>query len=177
MINSRGGIVAVLMAGALLGGCNSTRMMPTAPAGPEPLPASPSGRVESRTPLPPPSSPDAFPTTPEAPQTASAPVDAAAAAPAGGGGPVNKNAMLGSWRAGGGDNCQVFMTLTKFGQVSRGGSRGCSSDLQKMRGWDVKGQQVVLYDDSGNQIAALYASGGGRYDGQTSSGQAVSLSR
>lgn len=85
--------------------------------------------------------------------------------------------MIGSWKAGGGDSCQVFLTLTKMGSMSRGGSRGCSGDLTKMRGWDVKGQQVVFYDDSGNQIAALYSSGGNRYDGQTSGGQAINLSR
>ena len=86
--------------------------------------------------------------------------------------------MLGSWNTSvGGSNCQVFLSLTKFGNASRGGSRGCSGDMQKMRSWDVQGKQVVMFDETGTQLATLYASGGNRFDGQTSSGQSISLSR
>jgi hypothetical protein len=34
-----------------------------------------------------------------------------------------------------------------------------------------------LYDDGGNVLARLYASGEAKFDGQTTSGQPVSLSR
>ena len=170
---------AILLLAAAVSGCSTSRMgsMGGEPDAPAPLPASPSGNVQSQ-PLPPPAQPGGFPDKPTDPLGAA--VDPAAGAPnaaAGTGADVSKNGMIGSWRAGGGENCQVFMTLTKLGSMSRGGSRGCSGDLQRMRGWDVKGKQVVLYDDAGNQLAALYNSGGNRYDGQTSSGQAVSLSR
>lgn len=175
MMSARGGSIALVLFALAASGCQSSRMASSEPAGPAPLPASPSGNVSSQ-PLPPPAAPGSFPQTPEAPQVAA--VDPAAGqAPPATAGEVSKNGMVGSWRAGGGDNCQVFMTLTKMGQMSRGGSRGCSGDLQRMRGWDVKGRQVVLYDDTGNQVAALYNSGGNRYDGQTSGGQAISLSR
>src|SRR5690606_39818187 len=91
---------------------------------------------------------------------------------------VSKNSLLGSWNvSSGGTSCQMFLTLTKYGNSSRGGTRGCSNELANMRAWDVSGNQVVVYDDSGNTIARLYSSGGERLDGQTTSGLPVSLSR
>lgn len=178
MALSRTGLTVMALMSLALAGCTGTRMA-SEDTSPAPLPAAPAGTIEGRQ-LPPPTGPDAFPqppadqnvdvATPDAPSAPAGP-------PPGGGADVSKPAMVGSWRIGGSDNCQVFMTLTKMGAVSRGGSRGCSGDLQKMRGWDVKGKQVVLYDDSGSQLAALYNSGGNRYDGQTNSGQAISLSR
>jgi hypothetical protein len=49
--------------------------------------------------------------------------------------------------------------------------------MQRMRSWDVQGKQIVMFDETGNQLATLYSSGGNRFDGQTTSGQAISLSR
>lgn len=174
---TRSGLAALTLLSLSLAGCTGTRMA-SEDTSPPPLPAAPAGTVEGRQ-LPPPATPDKFPEAPQTQVAAATPQDATAPAgpPPGGGGAVSKDGMVGSWKAGGADNCQVFMTLTKMGSMSRGGSRGCSGDLQNMRGWDVKGKQVVLYDDSGSQLAALYNSGGTRYDGQTSSGKPISLSR
>jgi hypothetical protein len=140
---------------------------------PAPLPAAPSGTVTSGQ-LPPPAQPGGFPEAPQNPQVAAVtPPTAPADAP-----DVTKNSMLGSWGTSvAGSNCQVFLSLTKYGNASRGGSRGCSGEMEKMRSWDVKGKQVVLFDDAGNQIASLYSSGNNRYDGQTAGGQPISLSR
>ena len=44
-------------------------------------------------------------------------------------------------------------------------------------GWDVQGAQVVLYNESGDTVARLYKSGNQKFDGTTSSGQAVSVFR
>lgn len=177
MMISRTGILLGAVAMLALGGCQSSRME-AAEAQPAPLPAAPSGSVSSQ-PLPPPAAPSSFPDKPAEPQVAAVDPQTAAPAPAaaGAGPAVSKSAMIGSWKAGGGANCQVFMTLTKMGSMSRGGSRGCSGDLQKMRGWDVKGNQVVLYDDTGNQLASLSSGGANRYSGQTASGQPVTLTR
>ncbi len=91
---------------------------------------------------------------------------------------ISKNALVGSWSvSSGGASCQMFLTLTKYGSVSRGGTRGCIGDLSKLRGWDVVGKQLVLYDDGGATLASLYSAGGEKLSGQTASGFPVSLSR
>lgn len=167
-------VVVIALFSIALAGCQSSRM-DSMGGQPEPLPAAPSGTVTSGQ-LPPPAAPGGFPEAPQDPQVAAAsPTPAAppANAPA-----VTKNALLGSWNTSvGGSNCQVFLSLTKFGNASRGGSRGCAGDMQKMRSWDVQGSQVVLFDETGNQLASLYSSGANRFDGQTTGGQSISLSR
>ena len=173
MIFSKLSVMVTLVCAAALAGCQSTRMG----GQPEPLTPAPSGTIVGAGQLPPPASPGSFPTAPESPQVAALDPSQGATAPANAPA-VSKNGMVGSWNTtAGGASCQVFLSLTKFGNFSRGGSRGCSGDLQRMRGWDVTGSQVVLYDDSGNQLATLYSSGGNRYDGRTSGGQTVTLSR
>lgn len=174
------GVAGVALLALAASGCTSSRFtsVDTPTAAPAPLPAAPSGSVSSNS-LPPPAQPNQFPTAP--PPVTPSTTDMAAATPAAanpsGGADITKSEMVGSWQVGGGQNCQVFMTLTKLGNASRGGSRGCSGDLQRMKSWEVRGKQVVLYDDAGNQLAALYSSGGNRYDGQTSGGQPISFSR
>ncbi len=175
MTFSRPALVVAAICSTLLAGCQSSRM-DSMGGRPEPLPAAPSGMITSGQ-LPPPAAPGAFPEAPQDPQMASLP-SAPSAMPPANAPEVTKNSMLGSWNTSvAGSNCQVFLSLTKFGNFSRGGSRGCSGDIQRMRGWDVRGSQVVLFDDTGNQLAALYSSGGTRFDGQTSGGQSISLSR
>jgi hypothetical protein len=46
-----------------------------------------------------------------------------------------------------------------------------------VKSWNVEGKQLALYDESGGVLARLYSSGGERFDGQTSTGLPVSLSR
>ncbi|HMQ59004.1 MAG TPA: protease inhibitor Inh/omp19 family protein [Rhizobiaceae bacterium] len=188
------GAVAIILAAAVVSGCQSARLgaLDTSRNGRlEPLPASPSGQVRSSQ-LPPAgqsSFPDApQPSAPAAPTTPS-PTDTAsleqpeekkpsiqevpANAPT-----VTKNAMVGSWRvSSGGSNCQMFLTLTKFGSGSRGGTRGCDGELANLRIWNVSGKQVVLSDENGTVLGRLFASGNNKFDGQTSGGRAVTLSR
>lgn len=180
MPHSRTGIIAASLLALALVGCQSSRFGSLPSQTPQPLAAAPVGAV-SGTQLPPPSQPtgvNEFPAAPGQPgSTDMAAIDpnapAAASAPE-----VSKNSLLGSWNvSSGGTSCQMFLTLTKYGNSSRGGTRGCSNELANMRAWDVSGNQVVVYDDSGNTIARLYSSGGERLDGQTTSGLPVSLSR
>jgi len=173
-------VAGVALLAVAASGCTSSRFTSVNTA-PEPLAPAPSGSVSSSS-LPPPAQPSQFPTAPPPATSGQTSTDVAAVNPAATTPPaatadVTKNEMVGSWQVGGGENCQVFMTLTKLGSASRGGSRGCSGDLQRMKSWDVRGKQVILYDDAGNQLAALYSSGGNRFDGQTNGGQPVSFSR
>lgn len=183
-IHKTGLMVAAVLA-ASLAGCQSDRLgrLDTARSSvPEPLEPAPAGSVTAE-PLPAPTGPVApaaegqFPETPGGgTQVAAAtPADAAAA---GKGADISKNAMLGTWKtASGGANCQMFLTLTKQGSNSRGGTKGCGGDLANMRAWNAEGKQVVLYDQNGTVIARLYQSAGTRFDGQTTSGLPVSLTR
>jgi len=178
MPHTKTGVFAISFLALALAGCQSDRINPVPAGAPQPLPAAPSGTVTGSQ-LPPPLQPGMQPLTPGQTGTDVAALDPAAqAAAAASAAPIEKNSLLGSWTVNsGGSSCQMFLTLTKFGNSSRGGTRGCSNELSNMRAWDLSGNQVVMYDESGNTIARLYSSGGGRLDGQTTGGAPISVSR
>lgn len=155
--------------------CQGTRIpyLNTRNTAPEPLTPAPAGQVDAEElkPADGTTDPENFP---DAPEQEKVDIEVAAVdAP-----DISKNGVVGSWKtATGGVNCQMFLTLTKYGENSRGGTRGCAGELQTMRGWNVAGKQLVLYDEAGSRIAILYSTGAERYDGQTTGGQAISLSR
>lgn len=173
------GAFAVSLLALALVGCQSDRFGSLPTRSPQPLQPAPAGNV-MQSQLPPPSQPTGvndFPVAPgqeNGPQMAAIdPQAAATSAPE-----VSKNGLLGSWNvASGGTNCQMFLTLTEYGDSSRGGTRGCSNELANMRAWDVSGNRVLIFDDGGNVIAQLYSSGNERLDGQTTGGASVTLSR
>ena len=76
-----------------------------------------------------------------------------------------------------GQSCRVATPQTKFGQGYRAGPLGCPAPMDGVKSWNVAGKQLSLYDESGNALARLYSSGAERFDGQTTSGQPISLSR
>lgn len=189
------GSTAILLAVAVVvSGCTSSRIgaLQTQPA-PAPLTPAPAGTVTG-TPLPPPSQPTPTqqPTFPDAPVTVQEPsitdVDVATPTDTPDAGssvtevasaaPVTREALVGAWKVStAGSSCQMFMALTQWTGGYRAASRGCPGDAASVSAWDVKGQQVVLSDSSGNKVATLFSSGAGRFDGQTTSGRAISLSR
>lgn len=175
-----------LMMALALAGCQRTSSMggiDTQPAAP--LQPAPVGSVSSSQ-LPDPSTSTSgsaqFPAAPTT-DTAMAMPDAAAGAPgADGASPasldVKKEAMVGNWRVSNGPtSCDMFLTLTNLGSGSRGGTRGCAGELTQMGSWEVAGKQVVLKNRDGNPIARLYKTADSRFDGSTSGGQSISLSR
>ncbi len=187
--------LAAVAAALTLAGCSSSRFDGAYPrrvaTAPQPLEPAPVQTVQSGQ-LPPPVEPGAAglddPNAPFATDADGNPVDVASSSPVRDsspassvstvGEPISKGKVVGNWKTqAGGSSCQMFLTLTKYGSASRGGTRGCSGDLANMRGWDVKGSQLVLYDESGGTIGQLYAAGPSRYSGQTSSGVPVTLSR
>ncbi|WEX09892.1 protease inhibitor Inh/omp19 family protein [Chelativorans sp. AA-79] len=179
MPSSKTGVFAISLLALALAGCQSERLNPVPARAPQPLPAAPSGTVTGSQ-LPPPAQPGAggFPPAPGQTGTEMAAVDPAGQAAAASAAPIEKNSLLGSWSVNtGGSTCQMFLTLTKYGNSSRGGTRGCSNELANMRAWDVAGNQVVVYDEGGNTIARLNSTGAGSYSGQTTGGSSISLSR
>ena len=164
--------VAVLLS---LAGCQRTSYsgLDSASSLP-PLEAQPMPSVQSGQ-LPPPGATTSgdFPAAPT-PATQTAATDAAPATAL----DVTKESMVGNWRvSNAGASCDMFLTLTNLGSGSRGGTRGCAGPLTAMGSWEVAGKQVILKDRSGNVLGRLYKSADARYDGTTSAGQPISLSR
>jgi hypothetical protein len=158
-----------------IAGCQSSRFGRLSTPEPEPLPAAPSGQV-SQSQLPPPTTanPSEFPPAPGATPGTTPPANEQVAANAP---DISKESMSGVWTASvAGQSCKIAMGLTKFGSSYRAAPLRCPMPIGNVKGWDVKGKQLVLYDQNGEQVAGLYSSGGQRFDGQTNGGQGISLS-
>lgn len=169
-------LLAVAAVGIVLAGCQSSRMEPMDT--PAPLQPAPSGTV-SQSQLPPPGA-NQFPTAPNtatnAPgtqgntQVASLPPENAP--------DLTASSVAGVWNASmGGQSCKIATPQTKFGQGYRAGPLRCPGELASLSSWSVSGKQLVLYDAAGGTVARLYSSGTSKFDGQTSGGQNLSLSR
>lgn len=92
---------------------------------------------------------------------------------------VGRTDLLGGWAvASAGDRCQLFMTLTTWTGGYRATTRGCSSEtLKGISAWDLNGKQVLLKDKSGTNLATLYATGAEQFNGRTTGGSGISVSR
>lgn len=177
------GILSALVASTTLAGCTSQRFTsintrPTSSAIAEPLQAAPAGTVTASQ-LPPPSDagslpPGAFPEAPGGPagqgtQVAAIPANAP---------DVTAGKVAGVWNATvAGQGCRIATPQTRFGQGFRAGPLRCPAPLDGVKSWNVEGKQLALYDQNGGVLARLYSSGGERFDGQTTSGMPISLSR
>lgn len=199
--NLAGPIAAVALAALTVSGCTSNRLgaLNTQPA---PLNPAPAGTVTSGQ-LPPPSQPgtgagapalgpDGFPVAPggtvvagtdtlsdtDATETPDPNADPSSIQQVASAEPVTREAMVGAWRVSTeGANCQMFMALTRWSTGFRAASRGCPGDAANVSSWTINGNQVVLSDSGGNRVATLFSSGSDRFDGQTTSGRAISLAR
>jgi hypothetical protein len=172
---SKAGLLALTLAALAASGCQSSRMssLDTQPA---PLPPAPAGQVTSGQ-LPPPAAPGTanaaqFPTAPGGTQVAALPAPDANAPD------LTAGSVAGVWNASvAGQNCRVATPQTKFGQGFRAGPLRCPAPIDGVKSWNVAGKQLTLYDENGGTLARLYASGAGKFDGQTESGVPISLSR
>ena len=183
MTFSKSAILVAVVATTAVSGCTSqrfasidTRQNSSTIA--QPLEPAPIGQVTAGQ-LPPPgqagmTDPTAFPAAPGATETP--PTQMAAAA--GGGQPITPGSVAGVWNATvAGQGCRVATPQTRFGQGFRAGPLRCPAPLDGVKSWNVEGSQLALYDQDGGVLARLYSSGGERFDGQTTSGMQVSLSR
>ncbi len=149
-------------------------------------PQAAAGTVEQST-LPPPAGATGDPLAPlpdgqHTTQVAAVPGGAAPApmtAPAGAGAVIGRTDLLGGWTvASATDTCQLFMSLTAWSGGYRATTRGCKSEsLQGISAWNLQGQQVSLLNDSGSTVAHLTAASKTQFDGQTTGGEAISVSR
>lgn len=180
---STSGVVVTAVLALSLAGCQSERFsrMDSRPMTPAPLSPAPVGAVTAGQ-LPPPAQPGTanpaqFPAAPGAEGTT--PQDGTQmAALEQGAAEISAGSVAGVWNASvAGQNCRIATPQTRFGQGFRAGPLRCPAPLDGVKSWNVQGKQLALYDDSGSMLATLYSSGGERFDGQTTSGQPVSLSR
>ncbi|MCP4183487.1 MAG: AprI/Inh family metalloprotease inhibitor [Hyphomicrobiales bacterium] len=180
-------IAGFLVVGAVLSGCNRSLNSITPVAPPRALPSTPAERVSSNQ-LPPVNSNQqppteqslaSAPTTPENQKeaqnvqvTANSNQDSSSIK-------ISREALAGSWQVPtDGLDCRIILAFTKWSGGYRAATRKCvSQEMQAVNAWDVKDQTVVLVDQSGNEIARLFAKQTGRYDGRTASGEAVSFVR
>jgi hypothetical protein len=178
-------LASVVLAGLLLAGCQSSRIS-SIDTPYEPLPAAPAGKVQQNQ-LPAPSAPAPTVTTtatdpsqfPAAPTTPGATAPAAGTQIASASGPdVTVGSVAGVWSvSSGGQSCKVATPQTKYGQGFRAGPLKCPGEMGNVKSWNVAGKQLVFYDENGGTLARLYQSPSGGFDGQTSGGTSVSLTR
>jgi hypothetical protein len=171
-------LLAVAAVGMVLAGCQSSRLdsMDRVTPAPAPLQPAPSGAV-SQSQLPPPGGANQFPTAPTTATTAPGNTQVAALPPENAP-DLTAGSVAGVWNASmGGQSCKIATPQTKFGQGYRAGPLRCPGELANLSSWAVSGKQLVLYDAAGGTVARLYSSGQSKFDGQTSGGQNLSLSR
>ena len=174
----------VLAVGLALTGCQRLNYADRSdlPSQPSSLTPAPVGGVEAAQ-LPPPGSAGA-PATAAAPGTQAqpgAPQDQqkmASLGSAGAGTEIKPEAMIGRWTVTtSGAGCDLFLSMTKWTGGYRAATRNCSGMAGNISAWDVKGGQVVLTDNVGNQIASVHQAGNQTYQGSTTSGQPLTLGR
>lgn len=174
---SKASLLSVAVAGIVLAGCQSSRVggfdSPASPPPPAPLQPAPHGAVQKGNLA----SPSAS-QYPAAPETGGQQGTQVASLPPASAPDLTPGSVAGVWNASmGGQSCKVATPQTKYGQGYRAGPLRCPGELANLASWSVNGKQLVLYDASGGTVASLYSSGQGRFDGQTTGGQSLSLSR
>lgn len=180
---SRTGLLAISLAVLAASGCTSSRFS-SVDTQPAPLEAAPSGTVTGNQ-LPPPAAPgtNQFPNAPGTTTTAPGTDVAALPSPAASGPPagapdVTTGSVAGVWNASvSGQSCRIATPQTKFGSGFRAGPLRCPAPIDGVKSWNVAGKQLTLYGEDGSTLARLYASGAEKFDGQTSSGLPISLTR
>jgi hypothetical protein len=177
----RTGAFVAAIASLALAGCQSERFSPYAQpvaAAPAPLPAAPAGTVTTGQ-LPPPVQPgmSEFPAAPGTDGTET-PGDTQMASLGESAPEISAGGVAGVWNASvSGQSCRIATPQTRFGAGYRAGPLRCPAPLDGVKSWNVSGNQLSLYDEGGNALAQLYSAGSESFQGQTSSGQPVSLSR
>lgn len=176
------GLAAAVIATIGLAGCQSERFARLDTRQPEPLQAAPAGNVTT-TQLPPPAQPGVdpntgFPTAPGAAETDMAADGTQMAALEQNAPEITTGSVAGVWNASvAGQSCRIATPQTRYGEGYRAGPLRCPAPLDGVKSWNVSGSQLALYDESGNVLARLYSTGAESFDGQTTTGQQVSLSR
>lgn len=92
---------------------------------------------------------------------------------------VARDDLLGGWAlSSGGETCQLFMSLTQWTGGYRASTRGCQSEqLAQISAWDLQGKTISLKGSEGAPVATLFASSPQTFNGSTSGGSPITVSR
>jgi Protease inhibitor Inh len=92
-----------------------------------------------------------------------------------------RNSVTGNWTASeaSGTSCKVTLSSASALDLYKASSSGCGSrDLQKISAWELRGNDIYLYEQGGAVAARLQQSAGGRYSGAgAKSGAPITLSK
>jgi hypothetical protein len=138
------------------------------------VPIDPEPPVRAPRPSPPPVSEPATPPAPP-PQVAARPDPAPQAS-----GAPTRTSVTGNWRAreASGSNCRVTLSSTPTLDLYKASTSGCQSrELQRVSAWELRGDEVYLYEQGGG-VAARLKQAGGSFEGTAAkTGAPVSLSK
>jgi hypothetical protein len=93
--------------------------------------------------------------------------------------PLDRGSVAGVWNVQvSGGTCRFATSFTRRSTHFQASPLRCPDpELSNVREWNVSGNQMVLYDQSGSAVARLFKTGTQRLDGKTSGGTAVTFSR
>jgi hypothetical protein len=121
--------------------------------------------------------------TPALPEPAPAPPPQVAARPepaAPSSGAPSRSSVTGSWtaREASGSNCKVTLSSTPTLDLYKASSSGCQSrELQRVSAWELRGDEVYLYEPGGGVAARLKQSGRNFEGSAAKTGAPVSLQK
>jgi hypothetical protein len=144
-------------------------------------PPPPAGQRESGLGQPPPGAfpqPGIEPGNPPPQREASLPRPAQPAPAAAG--PPSRTAVIGNWtaREASGGSCRVTLSSSPSLDLYKASSSGCQSrDLQRVSAWELRGDEVYLYETGGAVAARLKRSGGAFQGAGAKSGAPITLSK
>ncbi|MGL4239575.1 MAG: AprI/Inh family metalloprotease inhibitor [Beijerinckiaceae bacterium] len=116
----------------------------------------------------------------EPPPEPARPQVAARSEPAAPSGPPTRTSVTGNWtaREAAGGSCRVTLSSSPTLDLYRASTNGCQSrELKGVNAWELRGDEVYLYE-AGGGVAARLKSSGGRFEGSASrTGAPITLSK
>lgn len=170
----------------------TTNLPPPVSAQPLPSPGMPppGGGPQASLGLPPagqsiPIDPDSERRAPDAPRVQAPPpvpppVVAARPEPPPATGATTRNAVIGNWsaREAAGNNCRVTLSSAPSLDLYKASSSGCQTrELQRVSAWELRGEEIYLYEPGGGVAARLKQSGRNFEGSSARTGAAVTLSK
>jgi hypothetical protein len=95
-------------------------------------------------------------------------------------GPPTRTSVTGNWTArdASGGSCRVTLSSTPTLDLYKASSSGCQArELQRVSAWELRGDEVYLYESGGAIAARLRKSGSGFGGAMTKSGAPVTLNK
>lgn len=95
-------------------------------------------------------------------------------------GPPSRTSVTGNWtaREAAGSSCRVVLTSVPTLDLYRASTSGCQSrELQRVNAWELRGEEVYLYEPGGGVAARLKQAGRGFEGSSSRTGAPITLSK